>query len=385
LSFDQKDRRFMQRAIALAEKGRGFAEPNPMVGAVIARDAGIVGEGHTQPYGGPHAEVVALQDAEDDARGATMYVTLEPCAHEGKTPPCAPKLVEAGLGRVVVAVQDPTPKTAGKGTKLLRDHGIEVATGLCRDEAVRQNAAFFKLAATGRPLVIAKWAMSADGVIATRTGSSRWISGEASRRLVHQVRGIVDCIVVGADTAIRDDPLLTCRGAERRRVAARLVLCGTRVPPPDGRLARSVDEAPVLIAFPDGSRPDGLDALLGARCQALPIPTSPEEASRVDLAALLEELGRRGMCNVLVEGGAETLGSFFDAGQVDRVMAFVVPTVIGGSRALSAVGGRGVARVGEAARLLLPEVRTVGDDVLLQGWVNDPLQWAPQQDLPPAG
>jgi len=367
----------MQRALELAEQARGYAEPNPLVGAVLVRDGRAVGEGHTRPYGGPHAEVEALRQAGPRAEGAEMFVTLEPCAHHGKTPPCAPALVEAGLRRVVMAVLDPTPKTGGRGLRLLTEAGLETAVGLCREEAVRQNAAFFKGAALGRPLVIAKWAMSLDGRIATRTGASRWISGEPARHAVHRVRGRVDCVIVGGRTAGLDDPLLTCRDAERRRTAARLVMCGRAVPAVESRLVRTLKEAPVLLAYPDGRVPEGLGALVRRGCEALPVEAMDGAPGRVAPPALLDELGRRQMSNVLLEGGAEVLGAFFETGQVDRVMVFVAPKVLGGAGAPSAVGGRGAEAPGDAPRVREPEVSALGEDALIQGWVSDPLAWAP--------
>jgi len=377
LSGTEHDLAFMRRAIRLAENSRGLAEPNPTVGAVIASEGRLVAEGWTAPYGGPHAEIVALQQAGDAARGATMYVTLEPCAHHGKTPPCAPELVRAGLERVVIAVLDPTPKTRGKGRRLLAREGVRTEVGLCRDAAVRQNAAFFKRAAAGKPLVIAKWAMTADGKIATRTGDSRWISGAESRRRVHGLRGMVDCVVVGVGTALRDDPRLTCRDAEKRRTAARLVLCGHRLPSPDAQLFSTLGEAPLILAYPEGGPPEGLDAAVEKGAEGLAVPACEGQKGRLDPSALLEELGRREMSNVLVEGGAETLGGFFGAGQVDRALVFVAPKVVGGRDATTAVAGRGGDHMDEARKLLNVEIESVGPDVLLQGWVRDPLDWLP--------
>lgn len=373
----EHDAAFMRRAVRLAENSRGLAEPNPTVGAVIVAGGRVVGEGWTAAYGGPHAEIAALEQAGKAARGATMYVTLEPCAHRGKTPPCAPELVRAGLDRVVMAVLDPTPKTRDKGRLLLEREGVRTEVGLCREEAVRQNAAFFKRAATGKPLVMVKWAMTADGKIATRTGDSRWISGAESRRRVHELRGMVDCVIVGVGTALRDDPRLTCRDAERRRTATRLVLCSGRVPPPDARLFATLDEAPLVLAYPQGAPPTGLDAAVEGGAEALPLPAEEGCQGRLEPSALLEELGRREMANVLIEGGAQTLGAFFDAGQVDRVLVFVAPKVAGGRDATTAVAGRGVEDMDHASHLLNVESERVGPDMLMQGWMRDPLSWLP--------
>jgi diaminohydroxyphosphoribosylaminopyrimidine deaminase/5-amino-6-(5-phosphoribosylamino)uracil reductase len=377
MDFVEQDRAFMQRALALAERARGSVEPNPMVGAVVVRDGRIIGEGYHRRFGGPHAEVLALSQAGEQARGATMYVTLEPCAHHGKTPPCAPAVADAGVQRVVTAVIDPTEKTRGKGLALLNERGVLTQVGLCKGDAVRLNAGFFKLVAVGYPLVTAKWAMSADGKIATRTGSARWISSAESRQLVHCLRGEVDCITVGCRTVLLDDPLLTCREAESKRVAARLVLCGGSVPPPDSRLVRSVGEAPVILAYPAGQPPDGLGRLRGLGCETLAVASLEDAPRRLDLKELLGELGRREMANVLVEGGAQVLGAFFDGGLVDKVMVFVAPVVIGGAGALTAVAGLGKPTVEEALRLREGRVQAVGPDVLIEGWAVDPLAWAP--------
>jgi diaminohydroxyphosphoribosylaminopyrimidine deaminase/5-amino-6-(5-phosphoribosylamino)uracil reductase len=395
----------MEKALSLAAKGRGYVEPNPMVGAVIVKDGGIIAEGCHARFGGPHAEVAALQDARRrgmETSGATLYLTLEPCAHYGKTPPCAPALVEAGLKRVVMATLDPlwvqhasraAGRPAGRGMELLLEAGISVETGLCQDEAVLLNAGFFKLARTALPLVIAKWAMSADGKIATRTGSSRWISCADSRRLVHELRGMVDAILVGSSTVERDDPLLTCREAEPRRIATRVALCGSKAPSAQAQLVRTARLAPTILAFAEGHEPPGLAALKGEGCELLPLPASQHGGEGVDLRSLLASLAKRGASNVLVEGGREVLGSFFDDGLIDRVMIFIAPFIIGGREAVGAVGGRGVENIKNAVPFAgrsivlcqeensLPALRTtvrqVGRDLLVEGWISNPLEWLP--------
>lgn len=374
MAFTDRDRQFMRRALSLAEQGRGFVEPNPLVGAVVVKDGRVVGEGRHERFGGPHAEVFALREAGQEADGATLYVTLEPCDHEGKTPPCAPLVADSGVRRAVIAVLDPTAQRPRGGVDLLEKRGLVVQTGLCREEAVRLNAGFFKLALTGRPLVIAKWAMTADGKIATRTGSSRWISSAEARRLVHELRGCVDCIIVGARTVTRDDPLLTCRDAERRRIAARVVLCGARLPEPGSRLVRTAREAPVILAYSRGREPAVLQSLVDAGCEGLPVAEAAP--GRIGIENLLDELGRRRMTNVLVEGGAETFGAFFDGGLVDRAMVFVSPLVVGGTDATTAVGGLGVVDVADGLALKHCRTRCVGPDVLIEGWATDPLSWA---------
>jgi diaminohydroxyphosphoribosylaminopyrimidine deaminase/5-amino-6-(5-phosphoribosylamino)uracil reductase len=364
----------MQTALALAEQGRGFVEPNPVVGAVVVRDGRIVGEGWHGRFGGPHAEVYALDNAGEKARGATLFVTLEPCAHHGKTEPCAPRVADAGIAQVVVATMDPTEKTRGRGIALLRERGVRVEVGLCREEAVRQNAAFFKQTALGRPLVTAKWAMTLDGKIATRTGSSRWISSEPARRVVHELRGRVDCIMVGAGTARADDPDLTCRMVNPRRQATRLVVCGRGSIPDDGRLAQTAPQVPVLVAHPQGQPPENADALQGRGCELLPI--AGHGAGKIDLEALLDRLGSMDMTNLLVEGGGNLLGGLFDADLVDVTMAFVAPRVAGGEQATTPVGGLGAETMDAARRLHNWHWRRVGDDLLFEGWLSTPMDWA---------
>jgi diaminohydroxyphosphoribosylaminopyrimidine deaminase/5-amino-6-(5-phosphoribosylamino)uracil reductase len=370
----------MKRALGLARRGRGRVEPNPMVGAVIVRDGSVVGEGYYHRFGGPHAEVHALKAAGESARDATLYVTLEPCDHEGKTPACAPLVAASGVSRVVVATPDPTCTTPDGGIGLLRRQGIAVDVGACAEAACELNAGFFKLAATGRPLVTAKWAMSLDGKIATHVGSSKWITSEGARARAHALRGRVDCIIVGGRTVEADDPFLTCRSARPRRVAARLVVCGRHAPSPACRLARTAREVPVVLAYPAAAPPEGLAALERLGCELLPLPGDGGPATRVSVDALLAALGARRMTNVLVEGGGGILGSFFDAAAVDRVTAFVAPLIIGGAGATAAVAGRGVAQVADAHALSMLKVRRTGADLVVEGRLSDPMQWLPRSD-----
>ena len=402
---NETDRQRMVRALQLARREAGRVEPNPMVGAVLCRSGEIIGEGAHRRYGGPHAEVNALEDARSrghQTKGSTMYVTLEPCAHHGKTPPCAPALVEAGLRRVVIAMEDPlwqrharesdVGEEGPRGVTILKRAGVDVQTGLCRSEACLLNAAFLKHSATDLPLVIAKWAMSADGKIATRTGSSRWISGPESRQRVHELRGRVDAVIVGSGTARRDDPRLTCRDAEARRTAARVVLCGASLPAADSQLVRTSHQAPVLLAHRNDAPPPGLQELIETGCEPLPVPSAPGRAAAVDPAAVLARLGAREMANVLIEGGSDVLGSFFDAHLVDRVLVFMAPMVIGGTDAVTAVGGAGPKTVRGGTALCGPTVSGVenrlpaepqtrvsvfGKDVVLEGWTRDPRNWLP--------
>jgi len=360
---------WMSRALAEAERGRGSVEPNPMVGAVVVRDGMAVGVGHHERYGGPHAEVVALARAGGLARGSTVFVTLEPCCHHGKTPPCTDALVGAGVARVVAALRDPFPRVDGGGLARLREAGVEVETGPGAEAARRLNAPYFKRLATGLPYVTAKWAMTLDGKTAAASGDSRWISGPRSRALVHEVRGRMDAILAGIGTVLADDPRLTAR-PPGSRTPARVVLDGSARLPLDGHLARTAREVPVWVAVTDRAPADRRLALEALGCVVLPFPGT----GRIPVGPLLAELGRRGATNVLVEGGGTVLGAFLDAGQVDAVDVFLAPIVEGGSHAFSPAKGLGVATMAEALRLDHPEISLVDGDVRVRGTLPRPWQ-----------
>ena len=364
---DSQDERLMQRALELALQGRGFVEPNPMVGCVIARDGEILGEGFHTAYGAAHAEVEALRQAGAAAAGACMYLNLEPCCHQGKTPPCSQAIVEAGLKRVVVATSDPFHRVAGAGLTELEAAGIEVVTQIAADAARRLNAPSLYRQATGLPWVMAKWAMTLDGKLATGSGESRWISGERSREIVHRLRGRVDAIAIGSRTALADDPLLTAR-PPGPRVAVRIVLDTAAALSPNGQLARSAGETPVLVVTGSAASKKATEKLSAMGCEILELP-GDDPASR--LRMLLVELGRRGMTNLLVEGGARLLGSFLDAGLLNEVHAFVAPVLVGG-QGPSAIGGNGAAAMAAAWRLNDVSVEQVGSDMYLQGRIRCP-------------
>lgn len=360
----ESDVHWMRRALELAERGRGFVEPNPLVGAVIVRDGKAVGEGWHQRFGQAHAEVNALAEAGEAARGATLYVTLEPCCHHGKTPPCTEAVLRAGIARVVMAMTDPFPQVSGQGIIQLVSEGVQIQAGLEDAAARRLNAPYLKLLATGRPYVHAKWAMSLDGKIATRTGNSKWISNETSRARAHALRGRMDAIIVGIGTALADDPRLTAR-PPGPRVATRIVLDRTARLPLSGELARTARETPVFVAV--GAAPqERITALRDLGCEVLALTPTPD--GRPSVAALLDELGRRRMTNVLVEGGAGVLGSFRDAGEVDEVHVFIAPRVIGGAAARSPVGGEGVEMLAQALSLKEWMVEELAGDVYIRGW-----------------
>jgi diaminohydroxyphosphoribosylaminopyrimidine deaminase/5-amino-6-(5-phosphoribosylamino)uracil reductase len=353
------DHDYMIRALELADRGRGAVEPNPLVGAVVVRDGIVVGEGRHERFGQAHAEVNALHQAGDRARGSDLFVTLEPCSHFGKTPPCTEAVRRAGVRRVVSAMLDPFPKVSGQGASRLREAGIVVEVGVGEAAARRLNAPYLKRLRTGRPWVHAKWAMTLDGKIATRTGQSKWITGEAARARVHELRGRMDAIVVGKGTLLADDPLLTAR-PPGPRTATRVVLTTTGEGlPATCRLLETVEAGPVLVVTSSAhvARPSGWRDR-GAEVVGLP---------DVDVNSVLTELGRRGMTNVLIEGGGDTLGRFRDAGEIDEIHAFIAPKLFGGARALTPVGGVGIAELNESWNLSEWDVERLGDDLLIRG------------------
>lgn len=356
----------MQRALELAVQGQGHVEPNPMVGCVIARGAEIIGEGWHRRFGGPHAEVEALRIAGRRAAGATLYVTLEPCCHHGKTPPCTRAILDAGIRRVVIAAGDPFPQVAGGGMAELRAGGVEVELGMLESEARSLSAPYLKLTRTGRPWIIAKWAMTLDGKIATQAGSSRWISGPDARAIVHALRGRVDAVMIGRETASRDDPLLTAR-PPGPRTAARIV-CDTRASLTcESQLVRTARETPVMVAIGQEAPEAQRRRLSEAGCEVL-VCDGQTHAARLD--ALLEELGRRRMTNLLVEGGGRLLGSLLDAAQIDEVHVFIAPKLIGGATAPSPIAGQGIEELLQAFALDVPRWQQVGADLYLHGRVR---------------
>ena len=340
---------FMQRALQLAARGQGRVEPNPMVGCVIVQRGEIIGEGYHRCFGGPHAEVEALRRCRRSPRGATVYVTLEPCCHFGKTPPCTDALVSAGVKRIVAAVRDPMPEVAGRGFRKLRAAGIAVETGLLAQQAVDLNAPFFKLVQHGRPWVILKWAQSLDGKIATRTGDSKWISDTDARRHAHRVRGRVDAVVVGRATVVRDDPHLTCRVGHARRVATRVVLDSRLQISPRSRLVRSARKTPTWLFCGRAAPTRKARVLEAAGCTIHRVKCTRDGVS---LPAVLNVLGAHKMTNILVEGGGRLLGSFVDQRLADEVHIYLAPVLIGGRNAVSALDARGPATV--SASLSLP-------------------------------
>ena len=335
-----------------------------MVGAVVVADGVAVGVGHHERFGGPHAEVAALARAGGLARGATLYVTLEPCCHFGKTPPCVDAVLQAGVARVVAAHRDPFPKVDGGGLTRLRDAGVEVTVEVLGDAARALNAPYLKRVLFGMPFVTAKWAMTLDGRTATGSGDSRWISNARSRSLVHEVRGQMDAILVGVGTALADDPELTAR-PPGPKTPVRVVLDSRGRLPTAGKLAQTAQVVPVWVATTERASADHLATLAELGCEILHFDSGP--AGAVPVEALLKELGRRGVTNLLVEGGGAVLGSFFDGGQVDAVDVFIAPKIEGGTHRHSPAQGVGFAAMADAWQLDSPKISVVDGDVRIQG------------------
>jgi diaminohydroxyphosphoribosylaminopyrimidine deaminase/5-amino-6-(5-phosphoribosylamino)uracil reductase len=352
----------MRRALALAR--RGCTTPNPMVGCVIVREGDVVGEGYHRLAGTPHAEPVALAQAADAARGATVYVTLEPCSHFGRTPPCAPVVVAARPARVVVATLDPNPVVSGRGIQMLRDAGISVEVGLLGEESRRLNEAYFHFRSRRRPLVTLKWAATLDGKIATRSGDSRWISGGKSRALVHRLRARSGAVLVGIGTVLADDPLLTARYRGAPRQPLRVVLDSRLRLPLTSALVASVAQAPLLVCC-GAAAPDEYARRLAERGVEVLRLQNSATGGGLDLGALMEALTARQIDSLLVEGGGATHAAFLAAGLADRALVFVAPKVVGGAEAPTAIEGTGCALMREAAAGWVRSVRRIGDDVLL--------------------
>lgn len=360
---------YMEQALSLARLALGQASPNPAVGAVVVKDGEVIGQGYTQPPGSWHAEVVALKQAGEKARGGTLYVTLEPCCHYGRTPPCAQAIIDAGICEVHLAMLDPNPIVSGRGEDWLVREGIKTYTGEHEEEAREINEAYIKFTKIGMPWVTVKFAVSLDGKIATRTGSSEWITGSEARKYVHCLRYAVDAIMSGANTIITDNPRLTCRhgavGGQVREQPLRVIVDGKGRTP---ETARIFDEpGKVLMAVGESTSPERKAALAQAGAELLELPTKGE---LLDLEKLLKALAERQITSVLVEGGGFLVGSLFDSGLVDKVIAFVAPIVIGGEGAKTPVAGKGVDMITDAIRLERVSVEQFGDDLMISGYVQ---------------
>ena len=367
---EMKDREYMELALELALKGRGKVDPNPLVGAVIVKDGKIIGKGYHTEYGKLHAEREALADCSGSPEGAVMYVTLEPCCHHGKQPPCTDAVIDAGISRVVIGSADPNPLVAGKGVEILKSHGIEVVEGFMKAECDAINPAFFHFIKKGMTYVVMKYAMTMDGKIATRTGASKWITSEAARKRVHEDRNRYMAIMAGIGTVLKDDPLLTCRIPGGRDPVR--VICDTNLRIPlDSQIVQTAKKYRTLIATAEaGGSETGEDkysALIAKGCEVLYIPV---KNGHVDLELLMKKLGEQKISSVLLEGGGTLNWSALEAGIVDRLQVYIAPKLFGGKDAPSPVGGMGVGMPAEAFMAEKPKVTFIGDDILIESEVK---------------
>ena len=362
------DQTYMKLAIELALRGTGHTSPNPLVGAVIVKDNKIIGQGYHARYGDLHAERAALAACTQSPEGATIYVTLEPCCHHGKQPPCTDAILESGIKHVIIGSRDPNPLVSGKGSRILREHGIEVTEDFMREECDAINAIFFHYIQTGMPYVTLKYAMTMDGRIATRTGASRWITGEKARENVHKDRNRHAAILAGIGTVLTDDPLLNCRiegGKDPLRV-----ICDTKLRIPlDSQIVRTAKEIPTIIAAGedlDQSISSKLTALKAAGCRILPLPLKD---GHPDLHALMEALGKEKIDSVLIEGGSQIAWSALSCGIVNKIQTYIAPKIFGSQEAPGPVGGAGVELPAECFALGTPDIRMLGDDILIESEV----------------
>jgi diaminohydroxyphosphoribosylaminopyrimidine deaminase/5-amino-6-(5-phosphoribosylamino)uracil reductase len=367
-----QERLHLRRALELAAGGHGRVSPNPMVGAVLTREGQVIGEGFHAELGGLHAEVVAIEDSRRrglDPAGATMFVTLEPCAHHGRQPPCVDAILDAGIARVVVASDDPTEKASGRGPEILRGAGVAVdfVEGEEADLARLLNQPFRKRARTGRPVVALKSAVTLDGRVATAGGDSQWISSEASRLLVHRWRAESDAVCVGIGTALADDPLLTAREVGTLRQPTRVVFDSEARLPPDSRLIASIGQAPVVVIASPAAPEDRVRALEAAGATVVICDGEPPDRVRAGLA----ELGRRDIASLLLEGGPTLAGSFLDAGEIDELRLFIAPMVVGGMLARPLIAGNGAMVLPDATAAKTMEWERSGDDLLIRARLNE--------------
>ncbi len=355
---------YMQRTIALAKKGGGFVHPNPLVGCVVVKNGEVIAEGYHEHYGGFHAERNALNACTTDPKGATLYVTLEPCCHEGKTPPCTDIIIEKGIRKVVVGILDSNPIVSGKGVKKLQDAGIEVVTGIEENSIKELNKVFLKFIKTRQPYVLMKYAMTMDGKIASCSGDSKWITCEASRQVVHTLRSEMMGIVVGRGTVAADDPMLNCRLDGQPHQPIRIVIDGKASLSPASRLAQTAKEYHTIVAHTDAAKPERLNALQEKGVETV---CCLAKDGRVDICDFINRMGAQGIDSLLLEGGASLNASFLEAGCVDEVYAFIAPKIIGGSGAPSPVSGKGFQMMSEAIALEHLSVENTGCDLLMKG------------------
>ncbi len=355
---------YMQLALDLAQKGLGHTAPNPMVGCIVVKDGRIVAQGYHEKYGGYHAERNALLHCEEDLTGAELYVTLEPCCHEGKTPPCTDIILERGIGSVYIGAMDPNPLVAGKGAQILKDHGVEVETGILEKECKELNEPFFQYISSGIPYVAMKYAMTMDGKIATYTGDSKWVTGEVARHHVHELRKRYSAIMVGIGTVLVDNPMLNCRIEEG--VDPLRVICDSNLRIPlDSRIVATAKEVPTLVAYAEGNE-EKEKQLAQAGVDLIRI----NEGGRVDFVKLMKKLGERGIDSALVEGGGTFHGTVLKSGLVKRIYCYMAPKLIGGKEAKSPVEGDGFSLMREAMEITDTQIIKLGEDICITGRVD---------------
>ncbi|WP_077832378.1 bifunctional diaminohydroxyphosphoribosylaminopyrimidine deaminase/5-amino-6-(5-phosphoribosylamino)uracil reductase RibD [Clostridium felsineum] len=359
---------FMKRALDIAKKGSGYVNPNPMVGAVIVKDNKIIGEGYHEKFGGNHAEVNALKMAGDEAKGAELYVTLEPCSHYGKTPPCALAVVKAGIKKVIIAMEDPNPLVSSRGIKILRDKGIDVVIGIMKEEAEKLNEVFIKYIRTKKPFVVMKTACTLDGKICTVSGENRWISGEASRRYVHYLRSKYMGIMVGVDTAILDNPLLTTRVDNKKLRSPTAIIVDSKLRVPFKlKIFDTLSERKIILATTELAEDDKVSKF---KDMGVTIIKTPNKNGRVDLNYLMNELGDRGVDSILLEGGSKLNFSCLKEKITDKVNYFVAPIIVGGEKSKGTVGGDGIDHLSDAIKIFDVHSEKIGQDILITGYVN---------------
>lgn len=362
------DIKYMKRAMELAQRGIGYTKPNPLVGAVIVKDGRIIGEGYHQIYGGNHAEINAFLSAKEDVNGATMYVTLEPCSHFGKTPPCANAIVQKGIKKVVIGLMDPNPLVAGRGIEILKSNGIEVITGILEDEGKKLNEIFLKYITTKLPFVILKTAMTLDGKLATVTGDSKWITNEQSRQYVHELRHRVSGIMVGIGTVLTDNPELTTRLKGGEGVdPVRIIVDTTAKISLAAKVLNLASKAKTIIATTEKADKERLKDITN---KGADIIVTPLKNNKVDLDYLMRQLGQKGIDSVLLEGGAALNFSALKEGIVDKVVMFIAPKIIGGSSAKTPVGGEGVSYMKDAMLLDDIQVLRFQEDIMIEGYIR---------------
>jgi diaminohydroxyphosphoribosylaminopyrimidine deaminase/5-amino-6-(5-phosphoribosylamino)uracil reductase len=360
----------MKRALELAARGSGSTSPNPLVGAVIVKNGKIIGEGWHEKAGEPHAEINAIRNASEEVENSTIYVNLEPCSHFGRTPPCAAELVKRKFKRVVVAMEDPNPLVAGQGIKLLRDNGIQVDAGINRAEALMLNDIFIKYITKKKPFVLLKAAMTLDGKTATRTGDSKWISGELSREYVHHLRNRYSSILVGLNTVMKDNPELTARleGSETRN-PVRIIMDSKGKIPPDARVLDIDNNKRTIIAATEDMEQEKRRYLENKGAEII---ITDKKAGKVNVGQLMEELGKKGIDSILIEGGGTVAAAFIEEGLVDKVAFFIAPIIIGGSTAPTPVMGTGAEFIRDGYKLKYQNIRTFDRDILVEGYINVP-------------